>query len=391
MVWVRFSKGWGLCHLQRDFVSHKIMCCFEQVSNNMSTIKKRKCSNHDEQENEREQSSYAKMKLKLEQMRMELMETQVQKAEIEVALDKVRMEQYETHRNERGSSKGGQSSYAKVKMQMKRNHEKLAQVQMELQDTQRIKSVCDDELVQVRSELQETHRKKCEFEAVVHLVRTELEELTMRNEEMNEEIKELKRGMGLRWLHMERLKATITEGTIRYDAMVARVEQYERTTEQQRVEKCKHKRKHTTMAVCRAFGWSLQNLDPILFRAACGFWDATTFDAGNKHRASVKMREDIWYQLTCLGFKGKVLQKMENGWKKLHKFDVVELARRSDVDSRFNSMSLSAVAHCQRGMRKYERGLLCSGATLRRTQKQVLDLATSVRFSSFPTHDNGNV
>ena len=228
----------------------------------MSTIKKRKCSNHDEQENEREQSSYAKMKLKLEQMRMELMETQVQKAEIEVALDKVRMEQYETHRNERGSSKGGQSSYAKVKMQMKRNHEKWAQVQIEL--------------VQVRSELQETHRKKCEFEAVVHLVRTELEELTMRNEEMNEEIKELKRGMGLRWLHMERLKATITEGTIRYDAMVARVEQYERTTEQQRVEKCKHKRKHTKMAVCRAFGWSLQNLDPILFRAACGFWDATT-------------------------------------------------------------------------------------------------------------------
>ena len=357
----------------------------------MSTIRKRKYSNQDGQDNEREQSSYAKMKMKmnnhqheLEQLRMELICTQVQKSEIEVALEKVRMEQHETHRNKRGGSKGGQSSYAKLKMQMQSNHEKLA--------------VCEDELVQVRmdlvkvrSELQETQRQKCEFEAEVHLVRTELEKLTKRNEEMNEEIKELKRGMGLRWLHMERLKATITEGTIRYDAMVANVEQYERTMEQESVQKCKHKRKHTRMAVCRAFGWSLQNVDPVLLRAACGFWDATTLDAESSHRASVKMREDIWYQLTCLGFKGKVLKKMEKGWKKLHKFDVVELARRSDVDSRFNSMSLSAVAHCQRGMRKYERGLLCSGATLRRTQKQVLNLAASVGFSSFPTHENGNV
>ena len=293
------------------------MCCSEQVSNNMSTIRKRKYSNQDEQDNERDQSSYAKMKMKMNNDQHEL--------------EQLRME-LEQHRNKRGGSKGGQSSYAKLKMQMQSNHEKLA--------------VCEDELVQVRmdlvkvrSELQETQRQKCEFEAEVHLVRTELEKLTKRNEEMNEElkeelekltkrneemneeIKELKRGMGLRWLHMERLKATITEGTIRYDAMVANVEQYERTMEQESVQKCKHKRKHTRMAVCRAFGWSLQNVDPVLLRAACGFWDATTLDAESSHRASVKMREDIWYQLTCLGFKGKVLKKMEKGWKKLHKFD----------------------------------------------------------------------
>ena len=102
----------------------------------------------------------------LEQLRMELMATQVQKSEIEVALEKVRMEQHETHRNKRGGSKGGQSSYAKLKMQMKSNHQKLA--------------VVEDELVQVRSELQETQRQKCEFEAEVRLVRTELEKLRVR-------------------------------------------------------------------------------------------------------------------------------------------------------------------------------------------------------------------
>ena len=50
-------------------------------------------------------------------------------------------------------------------------------------------------------------------------------------------MKGLKRTIGLRWLHMENLKANITAGIINYDAMVARVEQSERTKEQERVHK----------------------------------------------------------------------------------------------------------------------------------------------------------
>ena len=357
----------------------------------MSTCRKRKCSKDDEQGNDRTQSSYANMKLKMNnvqhelgQLRMELMETQQQKREIVAVLEMMRKEQQETNRNKRGGSKGGQSSYAKLKMH--------------LEDTQRMKLVGENELVKVRidlvavrNELQETQRREREFESVLHLLRTELQELTQKNEEhiqgMEDEMKGLKRAMGLRWLHIENLKATITARNISYDAMVARVEKNELTMKQQRVAK----ESSTRRLVCKAFGWSINKADPVLLRAACGFWDATTLDAERNHRASIKMREDIWYQLTCLGFKGKVLQKMEKGWKKLHKFDIVELVHRSDVDSRFNSTSLSAVAHCQRGMRKYERGLLCSGATLRRAQKQVFDLAASVGFSSFPAHENGNV
>ena len=81
----------------------------------MSTFKKRKCANHDENENVREQSSYAKMKLKMKngqhelgQLRMLLMETQQQKAELEAALERVRKEQDDTNRNKRGSVKGRQ-------------------------------------------------------------------------------------------------------------------------------------------------------------------------------------------------------------------------------------------------------------------------------------------
>ena len=128
----------------------------------MSTFKKRKCANHDENENGREQSSYAKLKLRMKngqhelgQLRMLLMETQQQKAELGAALERVRKEQDETNRKKRGSSKGGLSSYAKLKMEMIRNHETLLQLQNELQDTQRMKSVFGDEQVKVRMDLVE--------------------------------------------------------------------------------------------------------------------------------------------------------------------------------------------------------------------------------------------
>ena len=166
----------------------------------MSTCRKRKCSKDDEQGNDRTQSSYANMKLKmnnvqheLDQLRMELMETQQQKREIVAVLEMMRKEQQETNRNKRGGSKGGQSSYARLKMQ--------------LEDTQRMKLVGENELVKVRidlvavrNELQETQRREREFESVLHLLRTELQELTQKNEEhiqgMEDEMKGLKRAMG---------------------------------------------------------------------------------------------------------------------------------------------------------------------------------------------------
>ena len=59
------------------------------------------------------------------------------KVMIEDVLEMMRKEQQETNRNKRGGSKGEQSSYAKLKMQ--------------LEDTQRMKLVGENELVKVQS------------------------------------------------------------------------------------------------------------------------------------------------------------------------------------------------------------------------------------------------
>ena len=49
------------------------------------------------------------------------------------------------------------------------------------------------------------------------------------------------------------------------------------------------------------------------------------------------------------------------------------------------------MAYCELGRREYDRGLLCSDATLRRTQKKVFKLAESLGFVSFPNEEKGKV
>jgi hypothetical protein len=290
----------------------------------MPTSSKRICSDDGLKENVGEQSSYAKMKCKMKtysdelvQLRVDLKEAQTQKEDIEAAVEIGRIEQ---HRNKRGSSRDVQSSYAKLKMESETNYSKLALVQILLHNA-------EEELVKVRMELQEEKRKhdedcrewrrelqeekrkhaedcrewrmelqeeKRKLEVECSQLRTDLQEekrkhevdfrelcadlqqVNSKNENrikvMTEEIKGLRRSMELRLLHMESLKETIRKGTTAYDAMVARVENIDRTTEQQRTVQSLR----TNKAVCRAFGWSLENADPHLLRAACGFWESTT-------------------------------------------------------------------------------------------------------------------
>jgi hypothetical protein len=103
------------------------------------------------------------------------------------------------------------------------------------------------------------------------------------------------------------------------------------------------------------------------------------------------MRKDMLLQLCCVGFKGQVLNELEGAMKKRTRFDVIELARKSDVNCQFNATAVGAVSQCQQGIKKYERGILCSDTTLRRTQKRVLNLAKSLGFSTFPTVEEGKV
>jgi hypothetical protein len=97
--------------------------------------------------------------------------------------------------------------------------------------------------------------------------------------------------------------------------------------------------------VLRAFGWTKLKADPVLLRAACGFWSATvhcttncddTTDIGDA-RVSLKRRREIWINLTCHGFEGRVMASLEKQFFERKKFNVVEICRKSDVESQFNA------------------------------------------------------
>jgi hypothetical protein len=82
---------------------------------------------------------------------------------------------------------------------------------------------------------------------------------------------------------------------------------------------------------------------------------------------------------------------MEKKKLEREKFNVVEICRKSDVDSQFNGRALKSVSDCEPGKKKYGRGLLCSDTTLRRTQDKVHQLAKRLGLSSLPNEEHGNV
>jgi hypothetical protein len=45
----------------------------------------------------------------------------------------------------------------------------------------------------------------------------------------------------------------------------------------------------------------------------------------------MKKRMEIWTQLTCHGFQGRVMETLETEFFKRKKFNVVEICRKSDV------------------------------------------------------------
>ena len=152
----------------------------------MCISRKRICSNDDEGENVRAESSYAKMKVKmkkyefeLEQLRMELLETKRPKVEVDLVLDKVGIEQQVPEIRKRGSSKEGQTSYSKLKVKWISSQEELAHIHIVLRESQRMKSEFEAgmnavglDLVKVRMELQETQRNEGELIAALDSVRT---------------------------------------------------------------------------------------------------------------------------------------------------------------------------------------------------------------------------
>ncbi len=127
-------------------------------------------------------------------------------------------------------------------------------------------------------------------------------------------------------------------------------------------------------AVARHFGLCKTTADPLLYGAAIGFWSGCTpLVCEGEDRIGLKTQSDIWLKLTSICFEGKVIADLERLLKERRRFDVVELARKSDVNCQFNATAVGAVSSCEVGKKKYDRGILCSDVTLRRTQKASIE------------------
>jgi hypothetical protein len=291
-----------------------------------------------------------------------------------------------------------ESSYCKVKGRLKKKEDELEEVCVRLQLTeQRLKEV-EGHFEQAIKVLQDTLRQKEDLALELTVVRSELDQEINVNEDivkgMNEENSRLKSRLGLWRLRIERLTTSVVDGSDAYDRMAAKVSCLEETIEAAKNEKAKHnvKKKVAERAAFRHFGLSKATSNPLLFRAAVGFCSGcTTVIEEGEGRIGNLTRKDIWLQLTCLGFKGKAVAELKKALMNRRRFNVIELARKSDVHSQFNPTAVGAVSKCEMGKKKYERGMLCSDTTLRRTQKRVLKLARHLGFSSFPTEEDGKV
>ncbi len=166
----------------------------------------------------------------------------------------------------------------------------------------------------------------------------------------------LTRHVGMLRLRLEEAKTTISVLSDAYDLMLKQLEAEKEKAEQGDVNAGIIHR-NTRNAVCRAFDWSPETVDPVLLRAACGFWEGcSNRDLGCDARVSCRTRKDIWLELTCVVFKGKVIDELNQAFRKENRFDVIELARRSGVNCQFNATAVDAVSHCQVGKKNTKEG-----------------------------------
>ena len=252
--------------------------------------------------------------------------------------------------------------------------------------------------MKLQSELEQAMKLLMQYAAELEEVRSELHQETNVNDDivksMVEENKRLKSRIGMCRLRIEGLTTSVVNGSDCYDRMCAKVAELEETIAEGNKAQAKHniKMKVAERAALRQFGLSKATANPKLYRAAVGFCSGCTnvVEEGEENIGPMT-RKDIWLQLTYVAYKGKVIAELEQTLQKRRRFDVVQLARKSDVNCQFNATAVGAVSSCEVGKKKYDRGILCSDATLRRTQKRVLNLAKSLGFSSFPTEEEGKV
>ena len=105
-----------------------------------------------------------------------------------------------------------------------------------------------------------------------------------------------------------------------------------------------NKAKHSLL---RSFRWKEKEVDPVVLHGAAAFWGATVDKErrGRSKRTSKEMRKTILKALFKHGFDGELEAEFEKDIIKKKRWNVFELTRLSDLESKFNSEAIGSI-HC---------------------------------------------
>ena len=139
-------------------------------------------------------------------------------------------------------------------------------------------------------------------------------------------------------------------------------------------------------SLLRSFRWKEKDVDPVVLQGAVAFWGATGEEKrrGSSNRSSKDTRKTILKAIIKNGFGGELQAELEKDVVKKKRFNVFELAKLSDLESKFNSEALGSIAHCEPGLQKHHQGLLPSATTFNNCLMGINREAARKGFSCMP-------
>ncbi len=99
-------------------------------------------------------------------------------------------------------------------------------------------------------------------------------------------------------------------------------------------------------------------MDPVVLNGAVAFCGATADKdcTGISTRTSKEARKKILKVIIKYGFQGELQKELEQDVVTKKRFKEFDLAKLSDLKSKFNSEALGSIAHCETGL-KNQQGL----------------------------------
>jgi hypothetical protein len=107
-------------------------------------------------------------------------------------------------------------------------------------------------------------------------------------------------------------------------------------------------------SLLRSFRWKERDVHPVVLDGAVAFWGATADKdcTGTSTRTSKETRKKIMKAIIKYGFQGELQKELEQEVVKKKRFKLYDLAKLSDLESKFNSEALGSIAHCETGLKK---------------------------------------